>query len=342
MRFAVGYQLPDEDEESFVAIVSEFAEKIAEVYFPWLDMPSGRSPMCARDGFVDWSAQKRLEADLHAFREMGVRLNLLLNANCYGGLALSCALHNRVVSVIEYLVETVELQVVTTTSLAVAYTVREHFPGLEVRASVNMRIGTIKGAEYVADLFDSFTLQREYNRDPARIQEMCEWARAKGKTLHFLVNSGCLNFCSGQTFHDNLVAHEAEVAQTINVAGFNPMACWRYLRDRTRWPVLLQNSWVRPEDLHHYEGWFPVAKLATRMHADPRRVIHAYCSGHYDGNLIDLFEPSHAPLLAPYIIHNARFPPDWFERTTQCAKRCHTCDYCPSVLDQVLVPCGLP
>ena len=42
MRFAVGYQLPEEGEETLVDIVRDHRERIAEVYFPWLDMPSGR------------------------------------------------------------------------------------------------------------------------------------------------------------------------------------------------------------------------------------------------------------------------------------------------------------
>ena len=45
MKFAVGYQLSDEDEEPLVEIVREFWDSVCEVYFPWLDMPSGRSPM---------------------------------------------------------------------------------------------------------------------------------------------------------------------------------------------------------------------------------------------------------------------------------------------------------
>jgi len=340
MRFAVGYQLPDEDEEPLVGIVEDFADRIAEVYFPWLDMPSGRSPMAMRDGFMDWTAQARVESDLRVLKSLGVKLDLLLNANCYGGQSLSQALANRVCSVIDHLGETVGLDVVTTTSLALAHTVREHFPGLQTRASVNMRIGTVKGAQYVADLFDSFTIQREYNRDPDRIRELRAWADANGKTLHFLANSGCVSFCSGQTFHDNLVAHEAEIAGTANLAGLNPMACWRYFTDRAHWPALLQNSWVRPEDVHRYREWFPVAKLATRMHANPRRVIAAYCEGRHEGNLLDLLEPNHTPLISPYVIDNSRFPADWFERTTACDKRCHACAYCTETLEEVLVDWG--
>jgi collagenase-like PrtC family protease len=86
---------------------------------------------------------------------------------------------NLVRSVIAHLQESSGLDLVTTTSLAIAKTVKEDFPGVEVRASVNMRLGTVKAMEYVATLFDSFYVQREYNRDLERIGELKQWAMAR-------------------------------------------------------------------------------------------------------------------------------------------------------------------
>ncbi|NIM07356.1 MAG: hypothetical protein GTN69_09725 [Armatimonadetes bacterium] len=76
------------------------------------------------------------------------------------------------------------------------------------------------------------------------------------------------------------------------------------------------------------------------MHANPRRVLQAYVSRQYSGNLPNLFEPGHGPLFAPYIIENSRFPEDWFARTTTCGQQCERCDYCTAVLAQVLTPAG--
>jgi len=341
VKLAVGYQLAEDGEESFAAIVSDFRDHVAEVYFPWLDMPTGRAPLTCRRGCVDWTGQRRLEQDLAAFRDMGIQLNLLLNANCYGRLAASQFLANMVGSVLEHLEQVAGgVDAVITASLAIARTIQRHFPKVDVRASVNMRIGTVKGMEYVAGLFDSYTVQREHNRDLARLRELKAWADAHGKGLRFLANSGCLNFCSGQVFHDNMVAHELEIDETQNIPDWVPHVCWNYFQDRAHWVALLQNSWVRPEDLHRYEPLFSVAKLATRMHAHPRKVIQAYAEGQFKGNLLDLFEPGHAPLIAPCIIDNARFPADWFDRATSCDKRCDRCSYCEHVLGQVLVDMG--
>lgn len=278
MRFAVGYQLPDVDDEPVVEIVREFRGQIDEVYFPWLDVPSGRSPMSGVHGISNDEARERLEADLNAFRAMGVKLNLLLNASCYGGRAFSRELAERVRKIVGRLAATVALDTVTTMSPMLACLVKRDFPDIDVRASVNMRLGTVRAFDYVRDLFDSFTMQREYNRDLARIAQLREWCDREGKTLHILANSGCLAWCAVQTFHDNLVSHEAEAVGHPPVSDNVPVFCWQYYRNRDHWVTFLQNTWVRPEDVHHYEGLFDVMKLATRMHASPRRVIRAYCA----------------------------------------------------------------
>ena len=338
MKFAVGYQLPEDGEEPFIEVLRDYQDHIAEVYFPWMNVPTGRAALTSRRGFVDWTGQERLEQDLAAFKAMGLKLDLLLNANCYGGHAMSEYIENLVCSILDHLKRAIGgVEIVTTTSLAIARTVQRHFGETDVRASVNMRIGTVKGMAYVKGLFDSYHVQREYNRDLGRVHELKAWAGANGKRLLMLGNSGCFNFCSGQTFHDNMVAHEADIDETHNIRDWTPYVCWHNLKDRENWVYILQNSWIRPEDIHHYEDMFPVVKLATRQHANPRMVIHAYATRRFPGNLLDLFEPGLGPALAPYVIDNTRFPEDWFERTTQCGKRCEACDYCRGVLEQVLV-----
>ena len=222
-------------------------------------------------------------------------------------------------------------------SPAIAHTVKKNFPDIEVRASVNMRIGTIKGMEYLIDLFDSFHMQRDYNRDLEHIKYLRSWADKKNKKLIMLANSGCFRFCSGQVFHDNLVAHEAETCEMKNMDDFNPYVCWRALKKRDNWHMLLENTWVRPEDLHNYEGLFDVVKLATRMHALPGLVIGAYVRGYHYGNLLDLCEPGFGHALAPYIIENSLFPDDWFDRTSKCSKNCNECGYCRKVLNTILL-----
>ena len=337
MQFAVGFRLNESHEVPFSELVAQYREQISEICFPWQDMPSGRSAAATCHGFTDWTAQARTEQELRCIRDMGVKLDLVLNANCHGQYAMSEKLSNTVRSILEHLQTAVGgVQIVTTASPAIAHTVKKYFPGIECRASVNMRIGTVKGMAYMAEYFDSYHVQRDYNRDLSRLQELKKWADANGKKLVLLANSGCFSFCSGQTFHDNLVAHEAEACEVANMKDFNPYVCWRMLKARENWHYLLENTWIRPEDIHHYEGIVDTMKLATRMHDRPDMVIGAYATGSFHGNLPDLFEPAFGRALMPYAILNDRFPADWFEKTTTCSKQCHNCGYCKSVLEKVL------
>ena len=338
MKFSVGFQLYGNGEEPFSHIVKTYCQQISEVFFAWQDIATGRSAVATQHGYTDWSAQQRTEEELRAIKEMGVKLDLLFNGNCYGEYAISEKLANTVVSVIEYLGDVgCGVDIVTTASPAIAHTVKKNFPEIEVRASVNMKIGTVKGMEYLADLFDSFHVQRDYNRNLPHLRMLKKWADANGKRLILLANSGCFADCSGQSFHDNLVAHEAEICEIKNMDDFLPYVCWRALKNRDNWHMLLENTWIRPEDLHHYEEIFDTVKLATRMHALPGMVIDAYARGKFYGNTLDLFEPGFGRAIAPYIISNRDFPEDWFEKTTTCGRRCHECGYCKSVLDRVLL-----
>lgn len=338
MKFSIGYQLRERDEEPFLSIVQKYRDSIAEVYFPWLDLPSGRGSLTNNDGYIDWNAQSILVSELRAMKAMGIKLDLLLNGNCYGADSMSETLSNKILSVLEYLEsEACEVDVVTTTSPAIAYMVKSHFPSIEVRASVNMRIGTVKGMEYAKHLFDSFYICRDFNRDFDRIRELKTWADAHDKGLYILANSGCMRECSFQTFHDNLVAHNEEVMKSRNIKGFLPYACWNYLKDGSNWVSVLQNTWIRPEDVCHYEPYVSMMKLATRMHTLPRMVIDAYAKAEFRGNLLDLLEPGFGPAFAPFVLDNDKFPEDWFEKTSSCNKKCEQCNYCKSVLGQVLV-----
>lgn len=336
-RYEVGYQLSDEN-FSFTGMIQQFLPHIDTVYFPWLDSPSGRASLTNRNGYIAWSALQILEKNLLWLKANGIRLNLLFNGNCYGELSVSRYLQNNICSVIEHLSDIgADVDIVTTCSPAIAEMIKQQFSSVKVRASVNMRIGTIKGMEYLANVFDEFNMQREYNRDMSRIRTLKKWADENGKGLVLLANSGCFSFCSAQTFHDNLVAHEKEIGEMNNIKDWATPNCRKLLRKRENWKYILQGSWIRPEDINRYTEFFPVIKLATRMHENPWIVLYSYIHQSYSGSITDLMEPGFSNELAPFMLDNRLFPEDWFEKTSECDKECHACGYCEKVLDRILV-----
>lgn len=335
LKFSVGYQ--NSEDFSFPQIVSSYAGSIDEVYFSWVDCASGRSMIGGYDGYFDYGLQDSLVDDLLQIRSMGIGLDLLFNANCYGNDAISRSLEGRVYSIIDYLDRCGLMpEVVTTTSPFIAAVVKKHFENIELKASVNMKIASVKGMEYVAHLFDSYCVAKECNRNIPLLKSMKEWAENHGKKITVLANSGCMRDCSGQIFHDNMVAHEDGISQRQNVE-FMPYMCWNFLKNPENYPAVLQNTWIRPEDIHNYENLADSIKLATRAHHLPGMVIGSYVRGRYLGNLLDLFEPGFSPAFAPCVVDSSRIPDDFWKRTCECNKDCTKCDYCKNVMKNALI-----
>ncbi len=300
MKYMVGYQVTDKD--IFIDEIIARKEHIYEVYFSWGDIPNGRNNQLQNDYFLPWEAQVRQISDLKKLSENGIALNLLLNGNCYGKDSQSRAFYNKIGDTIDYIVSNFGLASVTTTSPLIAKFIKNNFPDIEVRASVNMKIGTIEGMDYVAKYFDGYYMQREYNRDFDRIKELKHWCDANNKKLYMLANSGCLNNCSAQVFHDNLVAHESEISKMDNAYEFHGM-CNEYLKNPEHYKALIENTnFVRPEDMHLYDEYFAAAKLATRVSNHPVNIIRSYINGKYSGNILDILEPSHS--IYPYVLEN--------------------------------------
>lgn len=299
MKFSVGYQCTD---APFIEEIIKNKEQIGEVYFSWADYPNGRNSQLCQKGLTAQEAQARQAADLQRLSEAGIPLNLLFNAMCYGKNAQARAFFEGIGDTLDQLQRAYGVASVTTTSPLIARFIKDNFDGVEVRASVNMSIGTVEGMDYAKDLFDSFYLKRELNRDFAAIKALKAWCEAHGKKLYALANSGCLNYCSAHVFHDNLVAHEQQIARMDNGYAFEGL-CRLHLKENPV-AILERSSFIRPEDVSLYEEFFPMMKLATRVSPMPIRILRAYLKGGYSGSLPDLLEPNHSGIFYPRLLEN--------------------------------------
>lgn len=297
MRFSVGLPFAD---NGFTQCILQNRQSVCEVYFSWGDFPNGRSSASVQES-PEVFAHRQTE-QLSALRRSGISLNLLLNATCYGADSLSKAFYCKIGDTVDELDGKFGLSSVTTTSPLIAKFVKANFPHLKTRASVNMEIGTEQGMDYLAQYFDGYYMKRELNRDFAEIKRLSAWCRNRGKQLHILANSGCLNHCSAHVFHDNLVAHEQEISQKDNAYQFGGI-CREYLKDPAHHRSLIEDTnFIRPEDVEKYEPYFAAMKLATRVHRCPAAVLESYVKGHFAGNLLDLLEPAHS--IYPYVLEN--------------------------------------
>ena len=130
---------------------------------------------CQNGEYTEFEMQKWQDEALCKLSENSIALNLLFNANCYGKDSQSRAFFHKIGNTIDFIKREYGLNSVTTTSPLIAKFIKNNFEDIEVRASVNMEIGTIPAMEYVAEYFDSFYMKREYNRDFDRIKMLKGW-----------------------------------------------------------------------------------------------------------------------------------------------------------------------
>ena len=331
---AAGYRVMQEG-ELFSEMISDYRESVGEIYFSWNNTPSGRpgTPI------TDWAAQEQLEYELGSLRKQGFKLDLLFNANCYGAEALSEHLAGEYCNLLEYL-ESRELlpEIVTTASPFLAEVLKKEFPEIERRASVNMRLDSTLALEYLGDLFDSFYLRRDLQRDLETVKTFRKWCDEHGKKMGILANSGCLRNCPFQTFHDNQVAHQRELFQRKNLPGTQSTWCMKHYRSKEHWTDFLKESWIRPEDLYLYDDCVDFIKIATRQHDRPRTVVAAYANRSYQGDLAALMEPNFSSIFASKgYIENALIP-GHDALPGACAVNCTHCGKCEELWEKIFVP----
>jgi ferredoxin len=334
IQFSAGYQLTPGQE--YIDTLIGYKDRLAEVYFSWGDMPSGRTAVTENNSLPAWEALAKQKEDLSRLQAAGIPLVLLLNANCYGGAALSRTLFSSIGETIDNLSSFLNIIGITTASPVIARFIRGNFSSLDVRSSVNMDIGTTEAMRYLGDIFTGYYLKRELNRDIKKIRELRAFCDVHGKTLHVLGNGGCLAHCPARQFHDNLVAHEKELAGMDNVMNFTGLCREYFSCEGTYISYIRDLNFIRPEDVQLYEPYFHTMKLATRVSRNPSLIVNAYMAGYFNGNLLELLEPDYSASLYPRVIDNQRFPAEFGKITLSCGRLCVGCGYCSHITENVL------
>ena len=333
-KFAFGYYFGKRSGYSFRDLVEEYAPHLQEVYFPWPGLLSAReiqgdpAPL-----------QKQVIDDMRFCRSKGLRLDLLVNATCYGDHSFTPTQRE------DYFANLRELEkagilpeIVTTTSPYIAKITNTFDKSVDRRASVNMRLNSTLAMEYVSNVFDSFYVCRDVQWDLPTLKVFAEWGKKNGKKICMLANSGCLRYCPWQTFHETLLSHNFKhIIPEIKKLNMPSTLCSGIVADKN-FEEILRGSWIRPEDLHLYEPYVSVIKLSTREIDRPDLVLKAYISGSFDGNMLHLLDPDFSFMLKPMIFDNKAFPKEWSEGKIAgvCANNCTHCGKCTQVLNTVM------
>jgi len=189
-------------------------------------------------------------------------------------------------------------------------------------------------------------LDRNLNRNFSRLENVSDKLKSafQGLHIHLIANEGCLLNCPYKAAHD---AHIALVNEGLcgdrTFAMNRDLGCIRQLLNAPG--DFLRSPFIRPEDTDLYDSVADAIKLCGRNKGIGflKRAITAYENSSYAGNLLDLMDAM-GDLADRVNIPNDKLPEDFLHQVTGCAKTCHTCQWCSSLADEVIIRTdpGLP
>jgi len=288
--FSVGFNF----EENFLVEMKEYVDKLSSIYFPipFEYMGSGRSmnePSTYKEDIL---------LIIKFCKEFGLKSLMLLNAT----LASTDMSHMK--KVVDYVVATGVDGVVCVNP---AYMKIFKSAGLEVQASVNCYIDSVEKAEEFAKYCDVVTVDRDINRNVELVRKINSIVPVK-----VMVNEGCLFKCPYRTAHYDMLSLGEPLKNCMKADKFIQNACVSEYK-KEPWRVLCV-PFVRPEDLFRYD-FISEFKLSTRVMSTDLivKVLRAYSSKMYIGNLVDLLD-THGMKTIVKSIDNHLIPSEYFEK----------------------------
>jgi collagenase-like PrtC family protease len=223
--------------------------------------------------------------------------NYLLNPMCLSNIELNPHLHKKIFIFFQKLVDT-GIDAVTVNSPYLCETIKKRFPQIKVTIGIYALINDLNQLKFWNELgADELTLINSAYRNFPLLEEMLKYTRNSGMSLRLMANSICMHSCPHHVAHGTSVAHASRrklLSRQLNI-DYCIMKC---TMEKVKNPAqLIASEWIRPEDIHYYEKLcektgnynFSIKLLErTKNTVFLERVIKAYTTREYNGNLMDL------------------------------------------------------
>jgi collagenase-like PrtC family protease len=216
-------------------------------------------------------------------------------------------------------------------------------PDIEAGASVLADIDSLPRAMvYQASGAQVITPDTAINRDLELLRDIKTKTNLK---IKLMVNEGCLYRCPFRKFHFNYISHKSR-SSNFNydefVTGNNLFlgnCCGIIKWDNSQ---VIKSGWIRPEDLRRYSGIANRFKIVGRTVESNIlvKIVDAYLQENWGGNLFDLMCSSLKTFstgYGAYINNKALDIHDFFDRVSKCKHACDECNYCQSLVHELLI-----
>jgi hypothetical protein len=177
---------------------------------------------------------------------------------------------------------------------------------------------------------------RALNRNPEKLTALSKAVKNFDPAIRIelLANEGCMYQCPFKFSHDAHISlsNTGLVKETTFQMNQN-LGCQAYFNLRPH--AFLKSPFIRPEDIHHYQGIADGIKLCGRTRGVRflKRCIRAYLNEYFGGNLLDLMDTPEI-LARQYHIDNTRLGKRFFTTLTACTKVCKPCRICSEIFNR--------
>ena len=215
----------------------------------------------------------------------GLKVNLIINSTCEGADWYSAKVMNTTIGYLEQAHKEYGVEAVTISNPLYIKNVRQHFPDMEIHASVLSDIDCIQRAVIYSNAgANIITPDVNINRDIKLLKQIKKATKAE---IKLMVNEGCLYKCPFRKFHFNYMSHKSKELGEIEGDSFFASCSQVSLGDPSQ---ILKSGWIRPEDTRKYGEITRFFKIVGR--ARPKslvtRATKAYLRENWNGDLLDI------------------------------------------------------
>lgn len=318
-------------------VVKKYTKNVEELYLPadQAVVGSGR-PHKQPKGY-----DKQIPVIISLMHKHGIKVNMLINGQSEGLTFYKKGNLKRLLEYIRFFSDECALDSITVIDTIHLQDIRNYIPDIKLHGSVNLMVNTVQKARYLKELgINMITIDKELNKNMSMIRKIKD---ATGLSLKMLVNDSCLPDCLFRIQHANAVSHVGrlsydeyeEFGKDINPVFIRH--CGK-LYQKSPW-LFFKSSFIRPEDIKHYEGIIDLVKIADRMGSTEEilNIINAYSNGTYNGDLLDLIFVGKAALKKKGVsIFNEMLPEGFFDKIINCSKDCIKCNYCRDIYEDIM------
>lgn len=250
-------------------------------------LPGGRSAGMISDLTMDQFADY-----IRTCKENGLTFNYLINPLCMDQHELDPVRGSSIRKFIHDAYD-VGVRYFTINSPSLIKYVKKEFNDVFVTLGLFAYPVSIQQVEYWRNWgVDEITLDHSFNRNFDLLKRTLKFYKDSDFALRVIANNFCLKECPFRLNHGCFSSHSESSKISMDYSLIN--CTYRKVSNPK---AMLTSEWIRPEDVHYYEEIaeetgnrnFSIKLVdRTRTTAFIERVIKAYISESYDGNLLDI------------------------------------------------------